>query len=169
MTAASQGHQGRTVASAEARGKAAVSRLAGWPAGRWSQVKELAGLLEEEQDAAEKAEIIKTLFEVLFPEGLGAVADAEGDADDAARRRLQAYRRKVGLAIRQRRKELGMTQEQLAASACLPQSHVSRLEKGRHAPTQQTMERVAAALKTTPSRLDPGCEDEEEAGEAGGD
>ncbi len=75
------------------------------------------------------------------------------------RRRLDEYRQKVGKQIKMRREELKMTQAELAKETGLPQSHISRLEGGVHAPTHITIERIATALDTTPSQLDPGFED----------
>jgi ribosome-binding protein aMBF1 (putative translation factor) len=63
----------------------------------------------------------------------------------------------MGDRIRSRRESLGMTQERLGELAGLPQSYVSLLESGAHLPTRQTIERLAAALKTTWCQLDPGC------------
>jgi transcriptional regulator with XRE-family HTH domain len=39
-----------------------------------------------------------------------------------------------------------------------PQSHVSRLERGKHVPSHATIDRIAKALRIHPSKLDPGRE-----------
>jgi DNA-binding XRE family transcriptional regulator len=124
-------------------------------------VKELVSLLEQAQDEEERVEITKTLLEVLFPKSIGGVGALEDEGELTARARVDAYRKQVGQAIRQQREAIGMTQEQLAELAGIPQSHVSRLERGKHAPSHLTIQRVAAALKTKPSQLDPGFDDEE--------
>jgi ribosome-binding protein aMBF1 (putative translation factor) len=80
--------------------------------------------------------------------------------ETATRQKLDAYRQKVGDQIRLRRESLGMTQEQLSEITGLSQSHICRLEVGKHAPTFTTMERLASALQTTPDQLDPGFPDE---------
>ena len=77
----------------------------------------------------------------------------EGVSDET-KGKVDKYRRYVGSEIRKRRGELQMTQEELAAKAGIPQSHISRLEDGRHAPTAKTIERLARALDTEPSQLD---------------
>ncbi len=61
----------------------------------------------------------------------------------------------VGGRIRHFREAAGLTQEQLAAKAGLPQSHISRLETGRHSPSSLTLEKIAAAIGIDPSELDP--------------
>jgi predicted transcriptional regulator len=52
-----------------------------------------------------------------------------------------------------------MTQEELATKAGIPQSHVCRLETGKHAPTYVTIQKVAKALRVKRSQLDPGFDD----------
>ena len=52
-----------------------------------------------------------------------------------------------------------MTQGELADKAGIPQSHVSRLETGKHVPTHLTIEKLAEALETTPSQIAPGFDE----------
>jgi transcriptional regulator with XRE-family HTH domain len=73
---------------------------------------------------------------------------------------LTHYRQMVGARIRSKRESLGWTQEQLADVTGLAQSHISRLEVGKHAPTFQTIERIAGALQVAAGDLDPGFPDE---------
>ena len=82
--------------------------------------------------------------------------DTEEVEDEIVRARVDAYRKKVGETIRDLRQAQGMTQEQLAEAAGLPQSHISRLECGKHTATHVTIQRIAEALRTEPGRLDPG-------------
>lgn len=49
----------------------------------------------------------------------------------------------------QRRKELGMTQEQLAAAMGTSQAQVWRIESGHHNPTAKTLTRLEGALETS--------------------
>ena len=120
------------------------------------------GLLEayaEERGEYERDEIKRTILEILFPDILVLESHAEPvklDEGGEARARLTEYRKKVGRSIRGQRQALHMTQQELAKRAGIPQSHVSRLERGMHAPTYLTTERIARALKTKPSQLDPG-------------
>lgn len=52
----------------------------------------------------------------------------------------------LGLAIRQARGELGVSQEQLAELAGLDRAYLSGLERGTRNPTLETMRRLAQAL-----------------------
>jgi HTH-type transcriptional regulator / antitoxin HipB len=54
--------------------------------------------------------------------------------------------RRVAELARDRREALGLTQEQVAERAGLPQSSVSRVETGRHLPSVSTLARLAVAL-----------------------
>ena len=55
--------------------------------------------------------------------------------------------------LRTRREELGLTQADLAKLAGMHQPDLCDLEKGRHAPTLETLERLAIPLKVDPSYL----------------
>jgi predicted transcriptional regulator len=49
---------------------------------------------------------------------------------------------------------MNLTQEQLASMTGLPQSHICRLEVGKHVPTRSTIQRIAEALKIDAGKLD---------------
>jgi ribosome-binding protein aMBF1 (putative translation factor) len=103
---------------------------------------------------------METIVEVVFPEDfIGGVAQSS-EPDSTVRMKVDTARRYIARQIRKRRDELGITQVELANRAGIPQSHVSRLEGGKHAPTKITIERVAEALGIRPSLLDPGYSDE---------
>lgn len=55
--------------------------------------------------------------------------------------------------IRARRKELGLTQTQVADIIGSKQPNVAAIERGENAPTLDTIAKFAAALRTTPSAL----------------
>ena len=57
--------------------------------------------------------------------------------------------------IKQKREASGPTQTQLAKKSGLPQSHISRLEAGKHSPSRATLERIANALGVALDELDP--------------
>lgn len=57
---------------------------------------------------------------------------------------LEVFSRGSQLAAR--RRELGLTQEEVADRAGLTQADISRLERGLGNPTEETLERVAVAL-----------------------
>lgn len=55
----------------------------------------------------------------------------------------------VGQKIRNRRKELGMTQKQLGELCGMADSAIRKYESGRITPKQQTLQKIARALQTT--------------------
>jgi DNA-binding XRE family transcriptional regulator len=130
------------------------------PSKKKERVDKLAELLDQSEDSDEQTEIALAIGEILVPELVGVdkcagnTADLEEGVSDRTKRKVDAYRMHVGTAIRQRRGELQLTQEELAKKAGIPQSHISRLEDGQHSPTAKTIERLARALETEPSKLD---------------
>jgi transcriptional regulator with XRE-family HTH domain len=52
----------------------------------------------------------------------------------------------VSRRISEERTKAGLTQEELARRAGLPQSHISRLETGKRSPSHVTIEKIAAAF-----------------------
>ncbi|HSY51734.1 MAG TPA: helix-turn-helix transcriptional regulator [Thermoanaerobaculia bacterium] len=60
----------------------------------------------------------------------------------------------VGALIRQFRSERQMTQQHLANLAGIHAQTVSDIERGKHQPSDETMDSLAAALGVTPSQLD---------------
>lgn len=93
---------------------------------------------------------------VKSPVGRGAVEAAESRAgrSEAYRdaraeyARIRALREinPIAAHLRERRFELGMTQEEVARAAGTSHSAVSRLEKGTHIPQLSTLQRIAAVL-----------------------
>jgi transcriptional regulator with XRE-family HTH domain len=61
--------------------------------------------------------------------------------------------RKIGLAVRARRVELGVTQEELALQSDFHQNYIGNLERGERHPNVATLERIARALKLKVSEL----------------
>ena len=62
---------------------------------------------------------------------------------------------RVASKIRDCRVNAGLTQEKLAELSGLPQSHISRLEAGKHSPSHMTLKKIANALGIPMSKL--GC------------
>ncbi len=93
---------------------------------------------------------------VKSPVGRSAFEVAEGRAERsevyrdarAEYTRIRALREinPIAAHLRERRFELGMTQEQVAKAAGTSHSAVSRLEKGTHIPQLPTLQRIAAVL-----------------------
>ena len=66
----------------------------------------------------------------------------------------QATRIRIGLRIALLRKQIGMTQEDLAAKAGLQRTHVGRIEAGKYAVTLETIQAIAEALEMTVDIVD---------------
>lgn len=117
---------------------------------------ELLELHVKSSSKEEREEIVEAICELA---GLSPIEELDNPLEGVspeAKVQLANYRTRVGRAIRQRRSELGLTQAELARGAGLRQSHVSRLESGKHAPSALTLERIAKAMKINASDLDPG-------------
>lgn len=83
-----------------------------------------------------------------FEEYVRHVEAEAADAGPAAQRQLALFRSHYRLArqLIERRRALGLTQEQLADAAEVRQSEISRIENGRGNPTVLTLARLADAL-----------------------
>jgi len=57
------------------------------------------------------------------------------------------------LRVRSRRRELGLTQKQVADRIGVTQAYVATIEAGRNAPGLDVIAKFAEALNTTPSAL----------------
>jgi DNA-binding XRE family transcriptional regulator len=70
-----------------------------------------------------------------------------------AGKRIPGHRRKLGDAIRTRRKEIGFSQEALAEVVDCHRNFVGRIERGEQNPTVDMLVRFAKALKCTVTDL----------------
>jgi transcriptional regulator with XRE-family HTH domain len=59
----------------------------------------------------------------------------------------------LGLAVKARRQELGLTQEQLANETDLHQRWLSNVETGKRNPSYASLRRLAAGLQLSASQL----------------
>jgi transcriptional regulator with XRE-family HTH domain len=64
-----------------------------------------------------------------------------------------AFQAALGLAVKSRRGELGITQEQLANDTDLHQRWISNVETGKRNPSYASLRRLAAGLNLTASEL----------------
>ena len=64
-----------------------------------------------------------------------------------------AFQAALGLAVKQRRSELDLTQEQLANDTDLHQRWISNVETGKRNPSYASLRRLAAGLELTASEL----------------
>ena len=58
-----------------------------------------------------------------------------------------------GAAVRERRLQVGISQEELASSAQVERSHMGKIERGEHMPNLVLILRLAKSLAVTPGYL----------------
>lgn len=103
---------------------------------------------EEERDSAAVA-----MNEILDKGPTGGVTQMELSETPVGE--LDRWLEFVSEKIRSARTEAKLTQEELAEKAGLPQSHISRLENGKHSPSRSTLEKIAVAIGRPISDFDP--------------
>ena len=108
-------------------------------------------------DSEEVASAQKAFNEILDGQ---AMTVQSGLGDGKTGDELQAWIDYVSVKIRDLRKKAEMTQEALADKSGIPQSHLSRLEQGKHSPTAKTLRRIASALDVPVSAIDPSGDDD---------
>ncbi|HTD09926.1 MAG TPA: helix-turn-helix transcriptional regulator [Solirubrobacteraceae bacterium] len=64
-----------------------------------------------------------------------------------------AFQLALGLAVKQRREQLGVTQETLANDSGLHQRYLSNVETGKRNPSYASLRRLAAGLGLSASEL----------------
>jgi DNA-binding XRE family transcriptional regulator len=108
-------------------------------------LEDLSGLLNELKSCEkeeERKEIEEAVREIIFPELIGQLNYGEAGSIHQADK-LEARKARISRKVKELRRQSGMTQQELAEKSGLPQSHISRLEKGVHSPSYKTMERIA--------------------------
>jgi len=80
------------------------------------------------------------------------------------RKSLKPWLQYISTRIKACRKAAKLTQDELAEKSGLPQSHISRLEAGRHSPSRVTLEKIAKALDIPLGTFDPSAPLATEAG-----
>ena len=61
--------------------------------------------------------------------------------------------RVIGNRVKKRRKEMEYTQEQLAEKIGISRAYMGFIEQGRNAPSLEVLQKIARALKISPSEL----------------
>lgn len=115
-------------------------------------LKEITDPQTSERD---QQEIFSTIREILFPELIGELQAGPLGFDGPVPERVQKRTDHVSKKIKQKREEQRLTQAQLAEKSGLQQSHICRLESGKHSPSYKTLEKIASALGITIGDLDP--------------
>lgn len=128
------------------------------PPKKQARVKKLVELFWEADSQEEREDITNAVSEIIIPVWRGVKlskpVDVEEGVPDEERKAVDGYFRKIGETVREFREKAGMNQIQLAEKSGLTQSHISRLEAGKHAPTQKTIIKIAKALGVAPGKLD---------------
>lgn len=90
---------------------------------------------------------MKTILEILEPRPEGGILVSSDELDKAHPRQChESWLVWISQQLKSLREERRMTQEELAERSGLPQSHISRLEAGRHSPSMKTLKKLAGAL-----------------------
>lgn len=112
-------------------------------------IKELISA-ETEEELADIQSALEEILDGAKTKPLRFMESSEGEPTP----KLDKWLAFVSKRIKDLRTSAKMTQEQLAEKAEIPQSHVSRLENGRHSPTRLTLEKIATALGVDVRELD---------------
>ena len=127
-----------------------MNRLGTLPKSDRDDLFELLQEWRTEKDAAERENIQSAMMEIIAGEPLTVTPlDLTADVPPGE------FARWFGKRVRELREKAGWSQQQLADKVGIPQSYVSRVETGEHAPTRKTVEKFAKALKVTVRDLDP--------------
>jgi DNA-binding XRE family transcriptional regulator len=103
----------------------------------------------------EELESIMTAALEILEQAPGRVLTCEQEPEPTPGEPLSRWLAWVSERIHAERKKAGLTQVELAEKAGLPQSHISRLEGGKHSPSRATLEKIAAALGVEVGVFDP--------------
>lgn len=106
------------------------------------------------EDDDERVEILQSMMEILDDEPANYISLKHEDIQ-SPKEGLSKWIAFVSARIKEEREKAGITQTELAEKSGLPQSHISRLEKGLHSPTNMTLQKIAKALKIGVEKLDP--------------
>ena len=79
------------------------------------------------------------------------VDEIERASTPEERAKLESARKRfaMGAKLLERRMAAGLTQQQLASASGVPQSEISRIERGQANPTAQTLDALGAPLGVT--------------------
>jgi DNA-binding XRE family transcriptional regulator len=116
----------------------------------WGYVMDLS----EAKDDEDRAYIMRAVRETL--EGAkGGVTRHELATSEPKSEGYRKWVSWISARVNEERKLVGLTQEQLAEKSGLPQSHISRIETGKHSPSHATLEKIAKALNKPMTVFDP--------------
>ena len=114
------------------------------------ELVEIVMTTESDEEANSALVAIREILEGQPTCGVSEMALSAGPSAELAR-----WVEFVSQRIRKARLQADLTQEDLAERTGLPQSHISRLENGRHSPSRITLEKIAEATGRPLSDFDP--------------
>lgn len=135
-----------------------MERIHGLPKDDKEDLYDLMKELLASESGEEFESVVTAIREILDQKPLGLKQMEQPEKEAETGTGLQRWINFVSERIRTLRKEAGLTQEELAERSGLPQSHISRLESGKHSPSRVTLEKIAAALGLPIGRFDPSAE-----------
>ena len=115
----------------------------------------LVEIFEEAVDPDEKAEAIAGITELL---DLTPITFVPFESSASGPSKPTPFAEFVGKKIREHRERAGLDQTALAERCGLTQSHISRLESGKHCPNAKTRERLGKALGVDPREFEAGAD-----------
>jgi len=131
-----------------------IDRIGSLPKADREDMFELLKEFQKNDDVDERRSIQRAMEEILAqtPVFVRSMPLAE---EQPMRRGLKKWATYVGRKIRQLREEAGLSQTQLAEKAGLIQSHICRIERANHSPTNFTLQKIAKALGVDVGAIDP--------------
>ncbi|MGC8551750.1 MAG: helix-turn-helix domain-containing protein [Phycisphaerae bacterium] len=130
-----------------------AERIARLPEEDKQDLFELVKALAQAQGAEEFTAAVGGMREILDQQPQKAVAFLPPLGEPSAA--LVRWNAHIAGAVRKRRENAHLTQQELAAKTGLTQSHISRIENAELSPSHRTVDRLAAALGVEPSEIDP--------------
>lgn len=100
----------------------------------------------------DRSEVVESMLELLDCKEQGSSSFAVEKTNSGGMEKWLTY---VSERIRALREAAGLTQVELAVATGLEQSHISRLENGKHSPSHLTIEKIAKALGVNAKEIDP--------------
>lgn len=129
-----------------------VKRISMLPEERRRDLIELMGELKQSDKPSDRKEVAQTMMEIIMPELIGDLVMEPPMRSDG--KFLSARAAWIGARIKEFREAKEVTQAQLAKESGIPQPHISKLEAGKHSPSNETLRRIAKALGVDVHKLD---------------
>ncbi len=128
-------------------------RVRSLPSADREDLYELANVFATAETEEDRDSAVVAMCEIIEKQPAGGVSRM--DLSEEPHPELDDWLEHISKRIRDARQEADLTQDQLAELAGLPQSHISRLETGKHSPSRMTLEKIAEATGQPLSFFDP--------------